>query len=125
MARAVAPAAAGAGRVVPRRCLEAVVDLHTFPRTSWPPPPAAPARSDVQVETTELTASWFGWPVRTFECAVRRERLGLRWAKFAMTSWQRLSALDEVLAQVVPAGLFYNVEITGLKPRSPKPGSES
>ncbi len=30
--------------------------------------------------------------------------------------WQRLSAVDRVLERVVPKGLFYNAEITGLKP---------
>jgi ubiquinone/menaquinone biosynthesis C-methylase UbiE len=95
--------------------LEAVVDLHTFP----PDELAATARRagalDVQVRTAELTASWLGWPIRTFECAVPREKLGFGWANFAMKSWQRLSALDEVLAHVVPKGLFYNVEVTGVK----------
>ncbi len=95
--------------------LEAVVDLHTFP----PDELAATARRagavDVRVATAELTASWLGWPVRTFECAVPREKLGFGWANFAMKSWQRLSALDEVLSHVVPKGLFYNVEVTGVK----------
>ena len=67
--------------------------------------------------TEELTASWFGWPVRTFEDAVDPDRLGRRWAQFAYRSWQRLSALDRVLAPVVPPQLFYNVSITGIKPR--------
>ena len=96
--------------------LEAVVDIHTFvPREL-----AATARragaTNVRVTTAELLASWFGWPVRTFECAVPRERLGLRWANFALQGWLRLSAVDRVLERVVPAGLFYNAEITGLKP---------
>ena len=99
--------------------LEAVVDIHTFP----PDELAATARragaADVHVATAELTAAWFGWPVRTFECAVPPGKLGFRWANFAMKSWQRLSAVDEVLARVVPKGLFYNVEITGVKPGGP------
>ncbi|MFN2519100.1 MAG: class I SAM-dependent methyltransferase [Jatrophihabitantaceae bacterium] len=95
--------------------LEAVVDIHTFA----PAELAAVARRagavDVNVATAELTAAWFGWPVRTFECAVPRDKLGVRWANFAMRSWQRLSALDRVLEHVVPQGLFYNAEITGLR----------
>jgi len=36
---------------------------------------------------------------------------------FAFHNWQRLHALDsKVLARVVPAKLFYNVELTGTKP---------
>jgi ubiquinone/menaquinone biosynthesis C-methylase UbiE len=96
--------------------LEAVVDLHTF----VPAELAATARragaEQVRVRTSELLAAWFGWPVRTFEAAVRQERLGPRWANFAFRGWLRLSAVDRVLEHVVPRGLFYNAEITGLKP---------
>jgi ubiquinone/menaquinone biosynthesis C-methylase UbiE len=96
--------------------LESVVDVHTFP----PAELAATARRagavGVKVTTAELTAAWFGWPVRTFECAVPKGKLGMRWANFAVRAWQRLSAVDRVLERVVPKGLFYNAEITGLKP---------
>ena len=62
-------------------------------------------------------ASWFGWPVRTFEAAVRPGALGWGWAMFAYKGWQRLSWLDEtVLSRVVPDELFYNVSVTGTKP---------
>jgi len=96
--------------------LEAVVDLHTFD-------PAALARLalragaiDIRTRTEELTAAWFGWPVRTFECAVRPERLGWGWAMFAYRTWQRLMVLDSrALRYVVPAPLFYNVLLTGTK----------
>jgi hypothetical protein len=68
------------------------------------------------VTTSELLASWFGWPVRTFECAVPKDKLGMRWAYFALNGWQRLSWVDERLEGIVPRGLFYNAEITGRKP---------
>ncbi|MDT4941354.1 MAG: hypothetical protein QOJ34_1443, partial [Pseudonocardiales bacterium] len=96
--------------------LEAVVDIHTF----VPAELAALAReqgaADVKVTTSELFASWFGWPVRTFECAVPKEKLGMRWANFALHGWQRLARLDERLEKFVAPGLFYNAEITGRKP---------
>ncbi len=96
--------------------LEAVVDIHTF----VPDELEALARNNgaagVRVTTSELLASWFGWPVRTFECAVPPGKLGLRWANFALRGWQRLLRLDERLEGVVPRGLFYNAEITGTKP---------
>ncbi|MDT4916491.1 MAG: hypothetical protein QOH89_1191 [Pseudonocardiales bacterium] len=96
--------------------LEAVVDIHTF----VPAELAALAReqgaADVKVATSELFASWFGWPVRTFECAVPKEKLGMRWANFALHGWQRLARLDERLEKFVAPGLFYNAEITGRKP---------
>jgi ubiquinone/menaquinone biosynthesis C-methylase UbiE len=95
--------------------LEAVVDLHTFPPDELEAYARRAGAREVRVTTSELFASWFGWPVRTFECAVPRERLGLRWATFALQGWQRLSAVDERLEGIVPRGLFYNAEITGRK----------
>ena len=96
--------------------LEAVVDLHTFD----PGDLAAMARRagalDVRTRTEELTAAFLGWPVRTFEAAVKPGALGWGWAMFAYGSWKRLSAVDRVLARAVPARFFYNVGITGVKP---------
>ena len=46
------------------------------------------------MRTEELTAAWFGWPVRTFEAAVPPGKLGWDWAMFAYRTWQRLSAVD-------------------------------
>jgi ubiquinone/menaquinone biosynthesis C-methylase UbiE len=96
--------------------LESVVDLHTFPPAQLAELARRAGAADVRVVTEELLAAWFGWPVRTFECAVPRERLGFGWANFALRGWQRLSAVDQALERVVPAGLFYNAEITGLRP---------
>jgi ubiquinone/menaquinone biosynthesis C-methylase UbiE len=96
--------------------LEAVVDLHTFVPAELRRVALRAGAVDVEVRTEELTAAWLGWPVRTFECAVPREKLGLRWANFAFASWLRLSAVDRMLERVVPAGLFYNAEVTGIRP---------
>ncbi|MFC8504348.1 class I SAM-dependent methyltransferase [Pedococcus sp. NPDC057267] len=96
--------------------LEAVVDLHTFD----PGDLAAMARRagavDVRTRTEELTAAFLGWPIRTFEAAVKPGVLGWGWAMFAYGSWKRLSAVDRVLARAVPDRFFYNVGITGVKP---------
>jgi ubiquinone/menaquinone biosynthesis C-methylase UbiE len=96
--------------------LEAVVDLHTFPPASLRRRAIAAGAVDVSVRTEELTAAWFGWPVRTFEAAVPPGKLGWDWAMFAYRSWQRLSAVDRRLERVVPAGLFYNALVTGIRP---------
>jgi ubiquinone/menaquinone biosynthesis C-methylase UbiE len=95
--------------------LEAVVDLHTFVPAELEAIARRAGASDVRVTTAELTASWLGWPVRTFECAVPKHKLGARWANFAYSSWQRLSAVDRRLEGVVARGLFYNAEVTGVK----------
>jgi ubiquinone/menaquinone biosynthesis C-methylase UbiE len=97
--------------------LEALVDLHTFPPARLAALARAAGADGVRTVTEELTASWAGWPIRTFEYAARPERLGWRWAMFAYNTWRGLSWLDErVLSHVVPAGLFYNVLVTGTRP---------
>jgi ubiquinone/menaquinone biosynthesis C-methylase UbiE len=97
--------------------LEAVVDLHTFPPADLLALGRRAGAVDVRVETEELTASWFGWPTRTFECAVRPEKLPTRYFFAAFHTWQRLAWLDQnVLRHVVPQGLFYNALVTGRKP---------
>ena len=96
--------------------LEWIVDLHTFPPAELRRLAHVAGAVDVEVRTEELTAAWFGWPVRTFESAVPPGKLGWPWATFAYRGWQRLSALDRRLTRVVPAGLFYNALVTGVRP---------
>lgn len=97
--------------------LEAVVDLHTFDPNRLAATCMRAGAIDVQTVTEELTASWFGWPVRTFEAAVRPGALGWRWAMFAYNNWTRLSWIDEhVFDRFVPDALFYNVSVTGVRP---------
>ncbi|MED5528172.1 MAG: SAM-dependent methyltransferase, partial [Actinomycetota bacterium] len=97
--------------------LEAIVDLHTFDPERLAAACMRAGAVDVRTCTEELTAAWFGWPVRTFEAAVKPGVLGWSWANFAYRGWQRLNALDRnVLAAVVPDGFFYNVGVTGVKP---------
>ena len=97
--------------------LESVVDIHTFDPDRLAALCERAGAIDVRTETEALSASWFGWPVRTFEAAVRPGALGWTWAMFAYKGWLRLSWLDEhVLSRVVPDELFYNVCVTGTKP---------
>ncbi|GAB3424785.1 class I SAM-dependent methyltransferase [Flindersiella endophytica] len=93
--------------------LESVVDLHTFDPDTLRRMAVRAGAKDVRTVTEELTAAWFGWPVRTFECAVNPERLGWNWAMFAYRGWLALSAFDRVLKPFVPDELYYNVSITG------------
>ncbi|MGW0227463.1 methyltransferase domain-containing protein [Actinopolymorpha singaporensis] len=95
--------------------LESVVDLHTFDPDALARTAERAGAADVRTVTEELTAAWFGWPVRTFEYAVNPDRLGWGWANFAYRSWQRLSAVDRLLKPLVPAELYYNVSITGIR----------
>lgn len=97
--------------------LEAVVDLHTFDPAELERMCLRAGAVEVETVTEELTASWFGWPVRTFEVAVKPGALGWNWAVFAFRSWQGLNAFDaKVMRRVVPKKYFYNVSVTGVKP---------
>jgi hypothetical protein len=95
--------------------LEAVVDLHTFDPAALAATARRAGAAGVHTITDELTAAWFGWPVRTFEAAVNPDRLGWGWANFAYRSWLRLSAVDRALSRWVPPWLYYNVSVTGRK----------
>ncbi|WP_068250057.1 class I SAM-dependent methyltransferase [Janibacter corallicola] len=97
--------------------LEAVVDLHTFDPADLAATARRAGAGDVGTATEELVSAFVGWPVRTFEYAVNPERLGFGWARFAYGTWVRLMKLDSALARVVPQRFFYNVGITGTKPR--------
>jgi ubiquinone/menaquinone biosynthesis C-methylase UbiE len=96
--------------------LESVVDLHTFGPDELRAMAESAGAVEVTTQTEELLAAFLGRPVRTFEAAVNPEALGRGWAMFAYRSWQRLSAIDRVLARVVPPSAFYNVGVTGTKP---------
>ncbi len=96
--------------------LEAVVDQHVFDPRDLARTALRAGAVDVRTVTEELTAAFFGWPVRTFEAAVNPERLGMGWAMFAYRTWQRLSALDRALSRVAPESIYYNVSVTGVKP---------
>lgn len=95
--------------------LEAVVDLHTFVPKQLAELVGRAGGEGITITTEELTASWWGWPVRTFEAAVPPERLGIRWRMFAYRSWLRLSALDRAIHRFVPDGLYYNVSVSAFK----------
>ncbi len=96
--------------------LEAVVDLHTFDPPALAATVVRAGGSDVRTVTEELTAAWWGWPVRTFEAAVPADRLGFGWRNFAYRSWRALSRFDELVRPIVPASFYYNVSVTARKP---------
>lgn len=97
--------------------LESVVDIHTFDPDQLSRVALRNGCVDVSTVTEELTASWFGWPVRTFEASVKPDALGWGWANFAFGTWKRLESLDRnLLSKIVPDEYFYNVCITGVAP---------
>ena len=98
--------------------LEAVVDIHTFDPDELADIARSAGAARVETATEELAAAMLGWPVRTFEAAVPPEKLGWGWAGFAFGGWKRMTWLDEnVLRKVVPPKFFYNVVVSGYKPK--------
>jgi ubiquinone/menaquinone biosynthesis C-methylase UbiE len=99
--------------------LEHVVDLHTFRPKDVERMAELAGFDEARVVTEELTANWVGWAVRTIEGAVRPGVLGMRWAMSAFRAYTLLHRFDdEVLAHVVPRGLFYNLILHARKPAS-------
>lgn len=96
--------------------LEAVVDLHTFDPGELAETARRAGATQVGTATEELVSAFVGWPVRTFEYAVKEGALGFGWARFAYGTWTRLMRLDALLGTVVPQKFFYNVGVTGVKP---------
>lgn len=97
--------------------LESVVDIHTFDPDRLAAAAMRAGAVDVRTRTTEFTAAWFGWPVRTFEAAMPAGALGFGWANFAYRTWQRLYSFDHtIIERIVPQRFFYNVSITGCRP---------
>ena len=104
--------------------LEAIVDLHTFDPADLERMSVHAGAVEARTATTEFTAAMLGWPLRTLEAAVPPGRLGWHWAKFAFASWLMLSWVDaNVLSHLVPKGWYYNVMVTGVKPRAAHLGS--
>jgi SAM-dependent methyltransferase len=76
---------------------------------------------DVRAVTEELSAALFDWPVRTFESAVPKEKLGKGWATFVDRTRSGLSWMDQaLLSKVAPREIFYQVLVTGTKPDGPQ-----
>lgn len=96
--------------------LEAVVDIHTFDPDQLIDLASQAGATNINVEAEELAAALFGWPVRTFECAIKQGKLSWNWAKFAYGGWKFFSKVDRnILRTFVPKKYFYNLLITGTK----------
>ena len=103
----VGQGAGGARRVVPGgRARGRRRPAHLRPRRARRAWRERAGAVDVRTQTEELTAAFLGWPVRTFEAAVKPGALGWSWAMFAYGSWKRLSAVDRVLVAGRPAAVL-------------------
>ena len=96
--------------------LERIVDVHAF----VPDELAAHARGfeDVRVRGEELLANWFGWTNRTLEATAEPDDVPMAWRRYAYRGYLLFQAVDRrLLEERLPAALFYNLMISGRKPR--------
>jgi ubiquinone/menaquinone biosynthesis C-methylase UbiE len=99
------------------RDLEWDVDLHTFEPSEVAVWLRETGFDRVRTETEELTATLFGWAVRTLESEVRPGLLARRWAWTAFLGWRALYRMDQaILYRFLPKRLFYNLLVSARKP---------
>ena len=98
--------------------LEAVVDVHTFTPDELGRLATGAGLVEVRVTGEELVANAYGWILRTLESTVVPESVPLGWHRFAFRSYLALQALDgRLLEPHLPPSLFYNLLLSGRKPR--------
>jgi ubiquinone/menaquinone biosynthesis C-methylase UbiE len=99
--------------------LEQVVDVHAFTPADLARPARAAGFEEVSVGGEELVAGLFGWANRTLESTARPDDVPWRWRVYAYRGYLALQALDRSLLEPrLPAGLFYNLLVSGRAPGS-------
>jgi ubiquinone/menaquinone biosynthesis C-methylase UbiE len=97
--------------------LERLVDAHTFTPEELAGLARAAGFEEVRVSGEELVANGYGWLLRSLEARVEPESVPLAWHKFAFRSYLALQRVDSALLEPrLPAGLFYNLLLSGRKP---------
>jgi ubiquinone/menaquinone biosynthesis C-methylase UbiE len=98
--------------------LEGLVDVHTFTPQDLGDFARRAGFTDVRVSGEELLANMYGWFLRRLEADVEPTSVPYAWHKFAFRSYLALQALDgRLLEPRLPASLFYNLMLSGRKPR--------
>jgi ubiquinone/menaquinone biosynthesis C-methylase UbiE len=94
--------------------LERLVDAHTFTPEELGQLARAAGFEDVRVAGEELVANAYGWLLRSLEAQVDPATVPVRWHRFAFASYLALQRLDSALLEPrLPAGLFYNLLVSG------------
>jgi SAM-dependent methyltransferase len=97
--------------------LESVVDIHTFAPQDLTRLAGAAGFANVEIKGEELTANWFGWFNRGLEASARPQDIPTHWRNYAFHGYLALQRLDAaVLEPRLPAGIFYNLLLTGRRP---------
>jgi ubiquinone/menaquinone biosynthesis C-methylase UbiE len=94
--------------------LEQVVDVHAFTPADLSKHASAAGLVDVRVSGEELAASLFGWANRTLEATAEPTDVPWAWRVYAYRGYLLLQRLDRSLLEPhLPAGLFYNLLVSG------------
>jgi SAM-dependent methyltransferase len=110
------PASNGAGPTE-QEVLERIVDVHAFTPGALYRPARAAGFEHVRVRGEELIAGLFGWANRSLESTAEPDAVPWAWRVYAYRGYLALQALDRVLLERrLPAGLFYNLLVSGRAP---------
>jgi ubiquinone/menaquinone biosynthesis C-methylase UbiE len=97
--------------------LERLVDVHAFTPGDLARRARAAGFEEVRVRGEELLAGLFGWTNRTLESTARPDDVPWAWRVYAYRGYLALQALDRSLLEPrLPAGLFYNLLVSGRAP---------
>jgi SAM-dependent methyltransferase len=97
--------------------LERLVDVHAFTPGDLARRARAAGFEEVRVRGEELVAGLFGWTNRTLESTARPDDVPWAWRVYAYRGYLALQALDRSLLEPrLPAGLFYNLLVSGRAP---------
>jgi len=111
------PAEPHRGEAEDGESLEPFVDVHAFVPDDLLRAARAAGLEDVRVQGEELLANWFGWFNRTLEATARPEDVPWPWRQYAFRGYLALQAVDRIaLEPRLPAGIFYNLMLTGRRP---------
>jgi ubiquinone/menaquinone biosynthesis C-methylase UbiE len=98
--------------------LESEVDVHAFDPGSLRDWMDDAGFEDIRVQGEELLANMYGWILRSLESSARPEDVPDRWRWFAFRSYLALQRADVTLLEPhLPPQLFYNLVLSGRKPR--------
>lgn len=98
--------------------LEAEVDVHAFAPADLRRLLREGGFERRRVGGEELLANAWGWVLRSAEASAEPESVSWSWRRFAFNSYIALQKVDtRVLEPRLPAELFYNLLLSGRKPR--------
>lgn len=97
--------------------LEQIVDVHAFTPGELAGPARAAGFERVRVRGEELVAGVFGWANRTLESTADPDEVPWAWRVYAHRGYLALQTLDRSLLEPrLPAGIFYNLLVSGRAP---------